>query len=97
MDLNKYGFKPHMLPEDAKGIPARVTAVHKGRYGLACEYGEVYGRLKTREYFNGEEEFPTTGDFVMINYIPGSDSQIIRTLPHATFFSRRDPSPGRGE
>ncbi len=97
MDLKKYGFMPHMLPEDAQGIPARVTAVHKGRYGLVCEYGETYGRLKTKEYFNGMEEFPTTGDFVMIHYIPGSDSQIIRTLPRATFFSRRDPSPGRGE
>lgn len=86
-----------MMPENAQGIPARITAVHKERYALACEYGETYGRLKTKEYFGGFEEFPTTGDFVMITYIPGSDSQIIRTLPRKTFFSRRDPSPGRGE
>lgn len=97
MDLKKYGFMPHMLLENAQGIPARITAVHKGRYALVCEYGEIYGRLKTKEYYGGLEEFPTTGDFVMINYIPGSDSQIIRTLPRTTFFSRRDPSPGRGE
>lgn len=97
MNLEKYGFMPNMLPENVQGIPARVTAVHKGRYVLVCEYGETCGRLKTKEYFGGMEEFPTTGDFVMINYIPGSDSQIIRTLPRKTFFSRRDPSPGRGE
>lgn len=97
MDLEKYGFMSHMLPENAQGIPARITAVHKGRYALVCEYGETYGRLKTKEYYGGLEEFPTTGDFVMINYIPGSDSQIISTLPRATFFSRRDPTPGRGE
>lgn len=97
MDLKKYGFMPDMTPENAQGIPARITAVHKERYALVCEYGETYGRLKTKEYFGGFEEFPTTGDFVLINYLPGSDSQIIRTLPRKTFFSRRDPTPGRGE
>lgn len=97
MDMKKYGFMPDMMPEDSQGIPARITAVHKERYAMACEYGETYGRLKTKEYFGGFEEFPTTGDFVMINYIPGSDSQIIRTLPRKTYFSRRDPTPGRGE
>ncbi len=97
MDLKKYGFMPNMMPENAQGIPARITAVHKERYELICEYGETHGRLKTKEYFGGFEEFPTTGDFVLINYIPNGDSQIIRTLPRKTFFSRRDPTPGRGE
>lgn len=97
MDLRKYGFMPNMMSENMQGIPARITAVHKERYALVCEYGEAYGRLKTKEYFAGSEEFPTTGDFVMINHNPGGDSQIIRTLPRRTFFSRRDPAPGRGE
>lgn len=97
MDIRNYGFMPNMMPEDMQGIPARVTAVHKERYALICEYGEIYGRLKTKEYFGGFEEFPTTGDFVLINYIPNGDSQIIKTLPRKTFFSRRDPTPGRGE
>lgn len=95
--MRDYGFIPSMMPEDAQGIPARITAVHKERYALVCEYGEIYGRLKTKEYFGGFEAFPTTGDFVLINYIPSGDSQIIRTLPRRTFFSRRDPTPGRGE
>lgn len=86
-----------MTPENTQGIPARITAVHKERYALVCEYGETYGRLKTKEYFGGFEEFPTTGDFVLINYLSGGDSQIIKTLPRRTFFSRRDPTPGRGE
>lgn len=97
MDLRKYGFKPNMMPENTQGIPARITAVHKERYALVCEYGDTYGRLKTKEYFGGFETFPTTGDFVLINYNPSGDSQIIRTLPRRTFFSRRDPTPGRGE
>lgn len=96
MDLKKYGFMPDMMPEDTHGIPARITAVHKERYELVCEYGETYGRLKTKEYFGGFEAFPTTGDFTLINYNPNGDSQIIKTLPRKTFFSRRDPAPGRG-
>ncbi len=87
---------PDMMPEDAQGIPARITAVHKERYALVCEYGETYGRLKTKEYYGGLEEFPTVGDFVLINYLPGSDSQIIRTLPRRTFFIRKDPDPNKG-
>lgn len=97
MDLRNYGFEPNMKLENTQGIPARITAVHKERYALVCEYGEIYGRLKTKEYFGGFEEFPTTGDFVLINYIPNGDSQIIKTFPRKTFFSRRDPAPGRGE
>lgn len=97
MNLRDYGFKPDMMPENVQGIPARITAVHKERYALVCEYGETHGRLKTKEYYGGYEEFPTTGDFVLINYNPSGDSQIIKTLPRKTFFSRKDPTPGRGE
>ncbi len=97
MNLVNYGFMPDMMSDDSKGIPARVTAVHKERYELVCEHGEIYARLKTKEYYGGFEEFPTTGDFVMINYVASGDSQIIATLPRKTFFSRKDPTPGRGE
>ncbi len=102
MNLEKYGFTKEMLEEniafgDANTIPARVTAVHRERYQVVCEYGETYARLKTKEYYVEFEEFPTTGDFVLINYIANGDSQIIKTLPRKTFFSRLDPTPGRGE
>lgn len=86
MNIKDYGFTPDMVTENEKGIPARVIAVHKERYALICEYGETYGRLKTKEYYGGYEEFPTVGDFVRIDYIPGSDSRIIATLPRKTFF-----------
>ena len=97
MNIECYGIMPSMIPGDAQGIPARITAVHRERYELVCEHGETGGRLKTKEYYGGTEAFPTTGDIVMINYEPCGDSQIIRTLPRRTFFSRRDPTPGRGE
>lgn len=102
MNLKEYGFMPDMIKEDIQSdelavIPARITAVHRERYQLVSKYGETYARLKTKEYYVGLEEFPTTGDFVVMKYIPNGDSQIIKTLPRKTFFSRLDPTPGRGE
>lgn len=96
MNLSEYGFTADMLPEGFSGIPARVTAVHKERFELVCEYGETSGILKSKEYYYDSEEFPTTGDFVLINYVPDGDSRITATLPRSSFFSRKDPTPGQG-
>lgn len=91
MNQNDYGS----LPDTAgyPGIPARVTAVHKERYELVCAYGQIFGRLKTREYYVDTQDFPTVGDYVMIHYIDNGDSQILATLPRRSFFSRREPGP----
>ena len=91
MNINDYGCVPNT--ENLPGIPARITAQHRERYEIVCEYGITHARLKTKEYYVGEEQFPTTGDFVMVNYIENGDSQIIATLPRRTFFSRREPGP----
>ena len=91
MNINDYGILPPT--EGLSGIPARVTAVHKERYEIVCDYGVTYARLKTKEYYVETREFPTTGDYVMIHYIPDGDSQIIETLPRRTCFSRREPGP----
>ena len=91
MNINDYGIMPNT--QNLPGIPARVTAVHKERYEIVCEHGMAHARLKTKEYYVDTQDFPTTGDFVMINYIPNGDSQIIATLPRRTFFSRREPGP----
>lgn len=91
MNINDYGIMPNT--QNLPGIPARVTAVHKERYEIVCEHGMAHARLKTKEYYVDTQDFPTTGDFVMINYIPNGDSQIIATLPRRTFFRRREPGP----
>ena len=91
LNINDYGYVPPEQP--LKGIPARVTAVHKERYEIVCEHGMTHARLKTKEYYVNQEAFPTAGDFVDIHYIPNGDSQIIATLPRRTCFSRRDPGP----
>ena len=95
MTLSDYGTVPNY--ENLPGIPARVTAVHKERYEIVCDYGITHARLKAKEFYHENEVFPTTGDYVMIDYIPNGDSRITATLPRSTFFSRRDPTPGRGE
>ena len=104
MNLIDYGLNPltsDSLKKSENGrsmISARVTAVHKERYELICEEGITFGRLKSSTYYiSGEEAFPTTGDFVLISYTPCGDSQILKTLPWKSFFSRCDPTPGRGE
>ena len=91
MHINDYGIVPNT--ENLPGTPARITAVHKERYEIVCEYGMTHARLKTKEYYVDTRSFPTTGDYVMINYIENGDSQIIATLPRRTFFSRREPGP----
>lgn len=91
MHLNEYGPVPHT--EYLPGIPARVTAQHKERYALVCEYGEVFARLKAKDYYWDRACFPTVGDYVTINYIENGDSQILTTLPRRTCFLRREPGP----
>lgn len=104
INLIDYGYVPTMLPPDADGIPARVTAAHKERYELVCEQGRAFGKLKASRYhtedfprFREPEPYPTAGDFVLIQYNPCGDSRIVKTLCRKSFFSRRDPAPGRGE
>ena len=91
MNIKDWGQVPNT--ENLPGIPARVTAVHKERYEIVCAHGITHARLKTKEYFVNTQDFPTTGDFVMIHYIDNGDSQIIATLPRRTYFSRREPGP----
>lgn len=91
MNINDYGHVPNT--HDFPGIPARITAVHRDRFEIVCSHGFAFARLKTGAYFAGDETFPTTGDFVMISYVPNGDSQILSTLPRFSFFSRREPGP----
>lgn len=52
--LEDYGFTPYMMAGHFTENCARVTAVHKERYALICEHGEVFGRLKSSVYYNNE-------------------------------------------
>ena len=67
MYLEKYGFRISDLPDNAAGIPARITAVYRERFEIVCEKGTGFARLKTGAYRSGEE-IPTTGDFVLLDW-----------------------------
>ncbi len=93
--MEKYGATPMMQKEikDTNHMLARVTAVHKERYEMVCEAAEnVFGRLKTANYYGSQEPFPTVGDFVEMEYNPCGDSRILRTLKRSSCFCRLDPS-----
>ena len=98
--LADYGFVAFFAGQAGRAelIPARITAVRKERYEIVCEHGHTHAHLKAAVYHNdGIESFPTTGDFVQLQYNPSGSSVIAKTLERKSFFSRRDPSPGRGE
>jgi len=92
MDMKAYGFTPSMLPENTTGTLARVRAVFRERYEIVTGYGTGAAHLKASEYYMGGEEFPTTGDFVIVDWQQNAESRIIKTLPRKTYFSRLDPS-----
>ena len=88
MTIYDYGYTGN-----AEGTVARITSVHRERFGIAGDFGEGFARLKAKEYYAGEEIFPTVGDFVSIDYIDNGDSRILSTLPRKTVFTRREPGP----
>lgn len=96
IDLTIYGYRETMRQNDNPDlIPARVTATHKERYELVCTHGEIGARLKSSVYYNNQSEltndYPTTGDFVIIKYNPIGESQILQTLERKSVFERLDP------
>lgn len=98
MNIKDYGFDLSTLPEGAAGLPARVTAVHRGRFEILCDAGSGFARLKTGAYHAGGENIPTVGDFVLLDWQGENESRILKTLPRKTYFSRLDPSSsGHGE
>lgn len=91
MNMKDYGFIP-TTEQNGDLIPARITACHKNKFKFACDIGEGLAHLKTSEYVVGNETYPTTGDFVLVNYRTDGESVIHKTLPRKTCFKRLDPS-----
>jgi len=98
MNIEQYGYQKADTIDCGTGIPARVTAVHRSHFEIVCDRGTGLARLKTGEYYGGNENVPATGDFVLVNWQEGSESLILKTLPRKTYFARLDPSSsGYGE
>lgn len=95
IDLTGYGYPTGAEYAASDGLlPARVTAVHREAFCAVCAHGEVDAKLKGRFYHLLEqaEDFPTVGDFVLLQYNPQGESVIVRLLPRRTKFSRPDYS-----
>lgn len=93
IDLEKYGYEAVEEGYPDALIPARVTAVHRGRYELVCDKGAAFGQLKTGTYYDTGEDIPTAGDFVLIHHNPFGDSIIVKNLPRKSCFYRKEPGP----
>jgi ribosome biogenesis GTPase len=50
---------------------ARITAVHRDRYEISCPMGNGLAVLKKSEYRFVGEDFPATGDYVLIDFVEG--------------------------
>lgn len=91
MDTIQFGFNQAFFSPAEEGlIPARITAVHKERYGVISEKGTGYAVLKRGSYQGKDttEEFPAVGDFVALRPMETGDSLITGTLPRTSRFLR---------
>lgn len=91
IDITEYGY--HGATEFPGGeIPARILAVHRGRYELISARGFCFGFLRRGHVF---DDVPTVGDFVRLAYNPQGDSVIRALLPRTTAFLRTDSFTGK--
>ena len=75
---------------------ATVMSVHRERYELLADNKQIYGKLKTANFYNTNEivEFPTVGDEVEIVFNESGDSLITKVLPRRTVFMRLNATQG---
>ncbi len=98
MNIQDYGYTEFYEPKAGHdGQIARVLAVHRDRYDIVCDLGSGSATLKRSAYFSGSQPYPTTGDFVLIDWQSHGDSRITQTLERRSYFSRRNPDPTKPE
>ena len=79
---------------------ARILSQEKGIYRLICETGEQLGCVSGRFRYNAKSasDFPTVGDFVMIDSKPHQDRAVIHgILPRKSVFIRKAAGTGNTE
>ena len=90
MNIKDYGFKENSIRNNMEGkIPARIIATHKERFEIVCDKGSGFAKIKSGCFYdNPNSIYPTTGDFVLIEWNENGDSMIIETLKRESSFSR---------
>mgnify|MGYP004618983869 FL=1 len=97
MNIKDYGLKENILEKNDKNkIIARIIATHKDRYEIVCNNGNGFAKIKRGCYYdNPNSIYPTTGDFVLIEWNKFGDSMIYETLKRESSFSRTAASSDR--
>ena len=97
MNIKDYGLNDSTLKNiDKNKMIARIIATHKDRYEIACDNGLGYAQIKRGCYYdNPNSIYPTTGDFVLIEWNNMGDSMIYETLRRESSFSRTASSSDR--
>lgn len=89
MNIKDYGLKENLIKKYEGQTIARIIATHKDRYEIVCNKGQGYAQIKRGCYYdNPNSIYPTTGDFVIIEWNPNGDSMISETLKRESSFSR---------
>lgn len=97
MNIKDYGLKENILEKiDKNKTIARIIATHKDRYEIVCNNGNGFAKIKRGCYYdNPNSIYPTTGDFVLIEWNEFGDSMIYETLKRESSFSRTAASSDR--
>ncbi len=97
MDIKDYGLKNNLIENiDENKTIARIIATHKDRYEIVCNNGKGFAQIKRGVYYdNPNSIYPTTGDFVLIEWNNTGDSMIYETLKRQSSFSRTASSSDR--
>lgn len=89
MNIKDYGLKKNLIKKYEGQTIARIIAAHKDRYEIVCNQGQGYAQIKRGCYYdNPNSIYPTTGDFVIIEWNSNGDSMIFETLKRESSFSR---------
>ena len=89
MNIKDYGFKSHLYDNVDEDKVARIITTHKDRFEIICNKGKGFAQIKRGAFYdNPDSIFPTTGDFVLIEWNDSGDSMIYETLKRQSSFSR---------
>ncbi len=72
-------------------VLGRVCEVQRDLYSVLCEFGEIQAHLKGT-FYKKDLEFPTIGDYVMLQYNPYGSSRIETVCERTSEFRRADQS-----
>ncbi|MBR6252597.1 MAG: ribosome small subunit-dependent GTPase A [Clostridia bacterium] len=89
MNIKDYGFKNNLYEGIDENKVARIIATHKDRFEIVCNKGKGFAQIKRGSFYdNPDNIYPTTGDFVLIEWNAFGDSMIYETLKRISSFSR---------